>query len=45
MITPECRICLDKYEELISPCKCSGTGAYVHESCLQTWRKECRNHS
>jgi hypothetical protein len=23
---------------LISPCKCTGTGRYVHEGCLQEWR-------
>jgi hypothetical protein len=23
---------------LIRPCKCSGTGRYVHEGCLQEWR-------
>jgi len=35
----ECRICLDgntNEELLIRPCKCNT--AYVHPSCLQTWR-------
>lgn len=33
-----CRICLDiGTEKLISPCLCSGTGKYTHESCLKTW--------
>ncbi|OMJ74598.1 hypothetical protein SteCoe_26460 [Stentor coeruleus] len=33
-----CRICLDAgTENLISPCLCSGTGKYTHESCLKTW--------
>jgi hypothetical protein len=36
----ECRICLDEDvdDELISPCRCSGTSKWVHEACLQTWR-------
>lgn len=43
---PICRICLeaDGYEDfgsLISPCKCSGTAAYVHRKCLDAWRAEC----
>jgi len=39
----ECRICLedDTIENMISPCRCSGTGGYVHERCLQKWRQEC----
>lgn len=39
----ECRICLedDEVENMISPCRCSGTGGYVHEQCLQKWRQEC----
>jgi len=40
----ECRICLDTLESggerLISPCKCSGSQKYIHESCLQRWRDE-----
>jgi len=31
-----CRICLEG-GDLISPCKCSGTAAYVHEECLVKW--------
>lgn len=31
-----CRICLED-DDLISPCKCSGTAAYVHEECLVKW--------
>ena len=31
-----CRICLDE-GELISPCLCTGTSAYVHEQCLLKW--------
>lgn len=31
-----CRICLDE-GDLISPCFCSGTAAFVHEGCLIKW--------
>lgn len=33
-----CRICLENIpENLISPCNCKGTSAYIHESCLKKW--------
>jgi len=37
-----CRICYDndKPEELIAPCDCKGTVAFVHRSCLETWLGE-----
>ena len=40
-----CRICLDE-GDLIQPCDCTGTTAYVHEECLLKWlavsdRKDC----
>ncbi|XP_045474863.1 E3 ubiquitin-protein ligase MARCHF3-like [Harmonia axyridis] len=37
-----CRICYDadSNEELITPCRCKGTVAYVHRSCLETWLAE-----
>lgn len=31
-----CRICLDE-GDLISPCLCAGTSAFVHEECLIKW--------
>ena len=31
-----CRICLDD-GDLISPCRCTGTAAFVHEKCLVRW--------
>lgn len=31
-----CRICLEE-GDLIQPCNCSGTAAYVHEECLIKW--------
>ena len=40
-----CRICLDE-GDLIQPCNCTGTTAYVHEECLMKWlnisdRRDC----
>ena len=37
----ECRICFDNDvdSDFISPCLCNGTSKYVHNSCLDTWRK------
>lgn len=36
----ECRICrCDGDENLLSPCKCSGSAGWVHESCLMRWLK------
>lgn len=36
-----CRICFDGTDsgELVAPCGCSGTQAFVHESCLLRWRR------
>lgn len=38
---PTCRICLeatgDGNETLIRPCRCTGTTAFVHNSCLTKW--------
>lgn len=38
----ECRYCLeeDDLENLISPCKCSGTSKYIHSECLNRWKDE-----
>jgi hypothetical protein len=34
----ECRICRCKDDEpLISPCKCSGSSKWIHQSCLVQW--------
>ena len=35
----ECRICADddSSQQLISPCRCSGSLKYVHKKCLLTW--------
>ncbi|KAJ8985299.1 hypothetical protein NQ317_007086 [Molorchus minor] len=42
IISVVCRICYDneKQEELINPCHCKGTVAFVHRSCLETWLGE-----
>merc|ERR1719499_2746471 len=36
-----CRYCLkeDTIENLIAPCKCSGTSKWTHLECLQNWQK------
>ena len=36
----QCRICLDNDnpDDIISPCLCSGSSAYVHRKCLNDWR-------
>ncbi|CAF1234418.1 unnamed protein product [Rotaria sp. Silwood1] len=38
----QCRICLDNDNpnDIISPCLCSGSSAYVHRKCLNDWRSE-----
>jgi hypothetical protein len=35
----ECRICFgtDHPETMHTPCRCSGTSAYIHDSCLRTY--------
>jgi hypothetical protein len=35
-----CRICKesDEQEDLIRPCECSGSVAFIHRSCLDRWR-------
>jgi hypothetical protein len=40
-----CRICydLESKEQLYTPCKCSGTIEYVHQSCLEKWIKISKN--
>lgn len=37
---PICRICLDNNDmnDLIAPCRCSGTSKYVHRKCINHWR-------
>jgi len=33
-----CRICFDDGDDLIAPCRCSGTSKWIHRSCLNHWR-------
>jgi hypothetical protein len=43
----QCRICLEENLErndVIVPCKCSGTQKYVHKRCLNEWRTINRNN-
>lgn len=37
---PICRICMepDSTDNMIYPCRCSGTSKYVHKNCLNQWR-------
>ena len=41
----QCRICLDTDhpDDIISPCLCNGSAAYVHRKCLNNWRSENAN--
>ncbi len=32
-----CRYCLDEEGEFVSPCRCKGSVAYIHEDCLNKW--------
>ena len=45
----QCRICFESQEtddnELIHPCRCSGTSKYVHRDCINRWRNENTNNS
>ena len=34
---PSCRICLEAGGNLIQPCDCSGSAAFVHKECLVKW--------
>uniref|UniRef100_A0A6C0JC71 UBC core domain-containing protein n=1 Tax=viral metagenome TaxID=1070528 RepID=A0A6C0JC71_9ZZZZ len=36
--TKMCRFCFNKGDELISPCKCTGTNKWVHPKCLAKWQ-------
>lgn len=33
----QCRFCLDYGSNLVAPCACTGTGRYVHRTCLRRW--------
>jgi E3 ubiquitin-protein ligase DOA10 len=42
----ECRICYEDStnEVLINPCACAGSQKWIHESCLQRWRRMNNNN-
>ena len=44
--SPICKYCLgeDKKTNLIMPCNCSGTQAFVHRACLDRWRTSDPEH-
>ena len=43
-----CRICFESEEtytnKLIYPCKCKGHSKYIHEACLNEWRRYNANN-
>jgi E3 ubiquitin-protein ligase DOA10 len=34
-----CRFCLVDSGELVAPCECKGSSAWVHVGCLRQWQK------
>lgn len=47
-VGPTCRICDypgEAVNQLISPCRCSGTSKFVHEQCLNKWLETINSHS
>ncbi|CAE7802709.1 ttc27 [Symbiodinium microadriaticum] len=42
-----CRVCqaAEPAEELLEPCRCSGSVRWIHRSCLNNWRRHCRASS
>ena len=42
---PQCRICYEStnQEEMLHPCRCSGTSKWIHRSCLNQWRSLSTN--
>ncbi|KAF5301200.1 hypothetical protein FQR65_LT08935 [Abscondita terminalis] len=47
IISIVCRICYDgdKDEAIITPCRCKGTVAFVHRTCLEKWLAESNSTS
>jgi hypothetical protein len=42
-LAAECRICLSaatKDQEMIQPCACAGSMAFIHTACLTAWVQE-----
>mmetsp|Transcript_27740 Transcript_27740/g.38596 ORF Transcript_27740/g.38596 Transcript_27740/m.38596 type:complete len:323 (-) Transcript_27740:72-1040(-) len=38
-----CRICFEPGPDLISPCRCRGSSAFIHRDCLNEWRASSQN--
>ena len=36
---PSCRFCFEPRGDLVSPCACAGTAAFVHVHCLRRWQR------
>lgn len=38
---PHCRVCFEGADGcvFISPCRCTGTGAFIHKACLRRWQR------
>jgi len=36
---PSCRFCFEPHGDLVSPCACAGTAAFVHVHCLRRWQR------
>lgn len=41
----ECRYCLqsDNIEDMVAPCRCTGSSKYVHQKCLREWFEKSNN--
>jgi len=45
---PSCRICMEPgtpYDDLVQPCACAGTQAWIHIGCLKRWQQSSPNRS
>ena len=45
---PTCRICMEPAsleDDLVQPCACAGTQAWIHIGCLQRWQQSSPNRS
>ena len=41
---PSCRLCFEEDGELISPCACRNTAAFVHLECVRRWAAASDEH-
>uniref|UniRef100_A0A7S4S5J9 RING-CH-type domain-containing protein n=1 Tax=Alexandrium monilatum TaxID=311494 RepID=A0A7S4S5J9_9DINO len=44
-LVAQCRFCLEDapLSELLAPCRCVGTGQFVHPACLREWQRQVGN--